>query len=214
MHEDFLKNYQLIKDLNVSRETCIDFEQYISLILDENRKINIISKKNANKEIIRTRHIMDSSQIVDFVNLNYNTTYDLGSGAGFPGIVLAIMLKNIKKDMKFVLIEKSFRKSEFLKLVSEKLNLNTEIIQKDIFKLKNLKTGTIVSRAFKPLPILLDLINNNFRKYKNIILFMGTNGKKILNLTQKNWKMEFIKKESLTSSNSFFLNIEKIKKLT
>ena len=57
----------------------------------------------------------------------------------------------------------------FLKDVSKKLNLNTEIIQKDIFTVKNIETGTIMSRAFKPMPVILNLINENFKKYKNII---------------------------------------------
>ena len=65
-----------------------------------------------------------------------------------------------------------------LKEVSKKLNLNTEIIQKDIFKVKNIETGTIMSRAFKPMPIILDLVNHNFRKFKNVILFMGSSGRK------------------------------------
>ena len=60
----------------------------------------------------------------------------------------------------------------FLKEVSKKLNLNTDVIQKDIFTVKNIETGTIMSRAFKPLPVILDLVNQNFRKYKNIIFFL------------------------------------------
>ena len=66
----------------------------------------------------------------------------------------------------------------FLKDVSKKLNLNTDVIQKDIFKVKNIETGTIMSRAFKPMPVILDLVNQNFRKYKNIILFMGISEEK------------------------------------
>ena len=73
----------------------------------------------------------------------------------------------------------------FLKEVSKKLNLNTEVIQKDIFTVKNIETGTIMSRAFKPMPEILELVNENFRKYKNIILFMGKTGRKILNDTLK-----------------------------
>ena len=93
----------------------------------------------------------------------------------------------------------------------EKLNLNTEIIQKDIFKVKNIETGTIMSRAFKPMPIILDLVNHNFRKFKNVILFMGSSGRKILNDTLNEWDLDYEEK-SLTNDDSFILNIKKIKR--
>ena len=94
-------------------------------------------------------------------------------------------MKKIKNDLKINLYEKSYHKCVFLKEVSKKLNLNTHVIQKDIFKVKNIETGTIMSRAFKPMPIVLDLVNENFKKYKNIIFFMGNSGRKILNDTLK-----------------------------
>ena len=94
-----------------------------------------------------------------------------------PGIVIAIMMKNLKNKMKINLYEKSYHKSLFLKEVSRKLNLETEVIQKDIFQSKELKSGTIMARAFKPLPIVLELVYKNFSSYKNLILFMGKNGK-------------------------------------
>ena len=66
--------------------------------------------------------------------------------------------------MKIKLYEKSHHKCIFLNEVSKKLKLNTEIIQKDIFKIINIETGTIMSRAFKPMPVILDLVNENFKK--------------------------------------------------
>ena len=68
-------------------------------------------------------------------------------------------------------------------------------------------------RAFKPLPIVLDLVYENFSSYKNLIIFMGKNGEKILEETLKSWKFEFEKKKSITSEDSFLLNIKNIKKL-
>ena len=90
--------------------------------------------------------------------------------------------------------------------------MNTNVIQKDIFTVKNIETGTIMSRAFKPLPIILDLVSQNFRKYKNIILFMGRTGNKTLNDTLKVWDLDYEVKKSLTNDDSFILNIKKIKK--
>ena len=208
----FLNSYSKISNINVSRETCNDLENFISMIQEKNRDINIISRKMLEKNAIRDRHIIDSAQIIDFIDLNNNTTSDLGSGGGMPGLIVAIMMKKLQNKMKIVLYEKSYHKCVFLKEVSKKLRLNTEIIQKDIFNLKNIETGTIMSRAFKPMPIILDLINNNFKKYKNIIFFMGVNGKKILNETLKVWDLDYDEKKSLTSDDSFILNIKKIKK--
>ena len=207
-----LKSYSKILSPNVSRETCNEFESLISMIQRKNREINIISKKMHEKVAIRERHIIDSAQIIDFVDLNYHTTSDLGTGGGMPGLIVAIIMKKLKRNMKINLFEKSYHKCVFLREVSKKLKLNTEIIQKDIFKVKNIETGTIMSRAFKPMPIILNLIRENFTKYKNVIFFMGNNGKKILNETLKEWDLDYDEKKSLTSDDSFILNIKKIKK--
>ena len=207
-----LNSYSKISNFNVSRETCNELESYISLIQQKSKEINIISKKTSEKDDIRQRHIIDSAQIIDFVDINSNTTYDLGSGAGLPGLVVAIVMKNLKIDMKVSLFEKSYHKCVFLKDVSKELDLNTEIIQKDIFKLKNMETGTIMSRAFKPMPLVLNLVNDNFKRFKNIIFFMGKNGKKVLKDTLQHWDLDYEEKKSLTNESSFILNIKKIKK--
>ena len=206
------KNYSQIQKYDVSRETCNDFESLIGLIQEKNKEINIISKKTSENNAIRQRHIIDSAQIIDFVDLNSNTTSDLGSGGGMPGLIIAIIMKKLKNSMKIKLYEKSYHKCVFLKDVSNKLNLNTEIIQKDIFKLRDIETGTIMSRAFKPMPIILDLVQKNFRKYKNIILFMGKSGRKILNETLKIWDLDYEEKKSLTNKDSFLLNIKNMEK--
>ena len=212
MDSIILENYSQISKFNVSRETCNELESLIGMIQKKNRDINIISKKNSEKQAIRQRHIIDSAQIVDFVDLNSNTTSDLGSGGGMPGLIIAILMKNLKSSMKIKLYEKSYHKSVFLKDVSERLELNTEIIQKDIFKINNIETGTIMSRAFKPMPIILDVVQKNFWKYQNIILFMGKSGRKILNDTLKIWDLEYEEKKSLTNKDSFLLNIKNMEK--
>ena len=208
----FFKSYSKIPHLNVSRETCNGLENLISLIQEKNKEINIISKKTSKKQDIRERHIIDSAQIADFIDLNCNATCDIGSGAGLPGLVIAIVMKEMRNDLKISLYEKSYNKCAFLREVSKKLKLNTEVIQKDIFTVKNIETGTIMSRAFKPMPVILNMINENFSKYKNIIFFMGNSGRKILRDTLKNWDLDYEEKKSLTNNNSFLLNIKKIKK--
>ena len=124
---------------------------------------------------------------------------DLGSGPGLPGIVLAIIMKHKKSDMKFILYEKSFHKSKFLKEVTSKFDLNVQVLQKDIFEEKKLLSDIIVARAFKPLPIILKLIHNNFKSFHEVILFLGKNGKEILEKAMKEWQIQYEEKKSITS---------------
>ena len=210
--EEIFKKYPLLKDQNVSRETLIDFELFVSMLQQKNDEINIISKETAKNSVIRERHIIDSAQIIEFVDLNTNIITDIGSGGGMPGIVISIMIKNQKNSIKVHLYEKSHHKSSFLRDVSRKLRLKTEIFQENIFDLKKMETGSIMSRAFKPMPIVLDLVYENFSIYKNLIFFMGKNGKKIFENSLKEWDLEYVEKKSLTNEDSFLLNIKKIKK--
>jgi 16S rRNA (guanine527-N7)-methyltransferase len=210
--EKIFKKYPLLKDQNVSRETFMEFESFITMIQKKNEEINIISKETSKNEVIRERHVVDSAQIIEFVDLNSNIITDIGSGGGMPGIIISIMIKNLKNSTKVYLYEKSHHKSAFLRKVSRDLKLNTEVIQKNIFEAQNLESGTIMARAFKPLPIVLDLVYKNFVSYKNLILFMGKNGEKVLENTLKNWDFDFEKKKSITSQNSFLINIKNIKK--
>jgi 16S rRNA (guanine527-N7)-methyltransferase len=202
--------YSKLEPLNVSRETFPELEEFRSLILAKNKQINLISSNT--EEISRERHIIDSAQIIDLIDKNDNLCIDIGSGAGLPGIVLAIIMKHQKPNMEFHLYEKSYHKSNFLKVVSKKFDLNTKIIQKDIFLEKSLVTDVIVARAFKPLPVILELVNSNFTKFKNIILFLGKNGKEMLDAALSKWQFEYKEKKSLTSEGSSLIKISNLKK--
>ncbi len=203
--------YSKLEPLNVSRETFPELEVFRSLILEKNKDINLISSDSEANS--RERHIIDSAQIIDFIDKNDNICTDIGSGSGLPGIVLAIIMKHKNSKMEFHLYEKSFHKSNFLKEVSEKLKLRTKIYKKNIFDEKNLKTDSIVARAFKPLPVILNLAYENFTKFKNIIVFLGKNGKESMKESLKNWKFEYEKKKSITSDDSFLIKITNLKKI-
>ena len=121
-------------------------------------------------------------------------------------------MKHKKSDMMFHLYEKSFHKSNFLIEVSKRLNLKTKIFQKDIFKEKNLLSDTIVSRAFKPLPIIFEIAKKNFINFKYIIFFLGKSRKKILNDALKNWNFDYEEKKSLTNNESTVVKIYNLEK--
>ena len=210
--QEILDKYSLLKSQNVPRETLLDFENFVLMLIEVDKKINIISKKTSIENEIRERHIIDSAQVIDLIDINSDILTDIGSGGGMPGIIISIMTKNIKNSLKINLYEKSHHKSVFLKRVSRDLKLNTTVIQKNIFEEKNLESGTIIARAFKPMPIVLELVYRNFSKYKNLVLFMGKNGERILEDSLQNWDFDFEKKESITSKDSFLLNIKNIKK--
>jgi len=204
-------NYSCLEPLDVSRETFPDLEEFRKIIIEKNKNINLISKKT--EKISKERHIIDSAQIIDLIDLNRSICTDLGSGSGLPGIVLAIIMKHKNSDMKFKLYEKSFHKSKFLMEMSSKFDLNVEVLQKDVFEEKNLNSDIIVSRAFKPLPVILNLIHNNFNFFREVIIFLGKNGNEILKDELKKWKLDFEEKKSITSKESLIIKIKKIEKL-
>ncbi len=207
---NFIKNSKLSIQ-NVSRETLDELNKYSLSIIKKNREINLIS--SSTEKSINIRHIVDSAQTYDFVNkIDANICTDLGSGAGLPGIVLAILMKPINPEFKVIFYEKSYHKSNFLREISKKFKLNTEINQKNIFEQKDLQTDIIISRAFKPLPVIFEIATKNFKKFKYIILFMGKSGKGILKETSKKWKFDYEEKKSLTSDDSLIVKISNLKK--
>jgi len=208
--DEYFDNFLILDKFNVSRETFSTLNEFREKIIEKNNEINLISTKSTSNSM--NRHIIDCAQVIDLIDINGKTCTDIGSGAGLPGIVLSILLRDKKIDMKMNLYEKSYRKSSFLRSVSKKLKLDTEIFEEDIFKKKNLVSGSIVARAFKPLPVILDLVEKNFKKYTNLIVFMGRNGKQLLDEAVKDWEFEYKEKKSLTSDDSFLLNIKNIKK--
>ena len=200
-----------VLSINVSRETLIELELYKNSIISKNQSINLISKST--EKLINTRHIEDSAQSIDFIDKNdIKICTDLGSGAGLPGIVLGILMKSKKPMFKLIFYEKSYHKSIFLKEMTKKFNLNSEVHRKNIFDERNLTTDVIISRAFKPLPIIFQIAKTNFKNFKYIILFLGKSGKKILDDALKFWKFDYEEKKSLTNTESMIVKISNLKK--
>ena len=111
MIDSNILNYSCLEPLNVSRETFPDLEEFRQIIIEKNKSINLISRQT--EQISKERHIIDSAQIVDLIELNRDICTDIGSGSGLPGIVLAIIMKHKKSEMKFKLYEKVFIKAIF-----------------------------------------------------------------------------------------------------
>ena len=175
------------------------------------QNLNLIGKSTIHN--IWIRHFLDSAQLIDFIDKNQKSLVDLGSGAGFPGLVLAIIAKDRKISLKVKLIEKSPKKIKFLTNLIYKLSLDVEILNANIFDLRcKIKQDLIVARAFKPLEKILELMHKKVKNWKKIFIFLGKTGQNELLQASKNWDIKYKKRMSITSNDSFIVEINDFKK--
>ena len=118
----------------VSRETTESLKKYENILIKANKKQNLIGKSTIKN--IWIRHFLDSMQAIDFVDKNDKTLIDLGSGAGFPGLIIAIAAKDRGLPIRIKLVEKSPKKAKFLKQVIMQLKLNVDVLNENIFESK------------------------------------------------------------------------------
>ena len=195
----------------VSRETITSLKKYEDILINANKTLNMVGKSTIND--IWTRHFLDSVQVIDFIDKKDKTLIDLGSGAGFPGIVVALAAKDRKIPIKIKLIEKSPKKANFLKDLIDKLNLNVEVHNQNVLAEQIVFTDDVfVARAFKPLAIILELIHNKAKKWKKIFIFLGKTGKNELLQASKIWDIEYKQRVSVTSNDSIVIEINRLKK--
>jgi len=195
----------------VSRETITSLKKYENILIKANKTLNLIG--NSTIKDIWTRHFLDSVQVIDFIDENDKTLVDLGSGAGFPGLVLAIALKDRKIPLKIKLIEKSPKKVKFLKNLINELQLNVEVINQNILE-EPIKffDDVFITRAFKPLKTILQLMHNKAENWKKIFIFLGKTGKNELLQASKIWDIEYKQRVSVTSSDSIVIEINRFTK--
>jgi len=195
----------------VSRETITSLKKYEDILINANKTLNMVGKSTIND--IWTRHFLDSVQVIDFIDKKDKTLIDLGSGAGFPGIVVALAAKDRKIPIKIKLIEKSPKKAKFLKDLIDKLNLNVEVHNQNVLAEQIVFTDDVfVARAFKPLAIILELIHNKAKKWKKIFIFLGKSGQEALLGASKGWDIKYKQRMSITSNDSTVIEINKLKK--
>ena len=202
---------KFISKTQVSRETVISLNKYEDFLIKENKDLNLIGNSTINQ--IWSRHFLDSFQVIDFIDKNDNFLVDLGSGAGFPGLILAIASKDRNIPIKITLIEKSPKKVKFLKNLITLLDLKVEVKLQNIFEETNLLLEDVfVARAFKPLKIILELIHNKAKNWKKIFIYLGKTGKDELLQASKIWDIEYKQRVSATSSDSILLEINRLRK--
>jgi 16S rRNA (guanine527-N7)-methyltransferase len=197
-----------IKKFNVSRETIEKLNIYNDFLLENNKLLNLIGK-TTEKDVF-SRHFKDSSQIYNLIE-DKSEIIDIGSGAGFPGIIIKILMDNDKIKGNVVLIDKSPKKCKFLKDLSNKINtiLKIENLRLEDYKFNNI--STVVSRAFKKTVETIDIIFKNNEKIRNIILIKGKTYQQELDDAKKKYTFHVEKFRSITSDESYVLKISNIK---
>jgi 16S rRNA (guanine527-N7)-methyltransferase len=203
-----LKKNEFVKSLNVSRETLNGFYEYKTLLCKWNEKINLVSKHTLIN--IWERHFLDSGQIIIDVDASGKRWVDVGSGAGFPGLVVALLLRDRKVDCDLILVEKHPKKVFFLKEVIRKLNLSVEVVNENIYTLEPLNADILTARAFSELNNLMEIAFRH-RKKEGICLFLkGENYKIELDKTLNNWFFDYDIVGSLSSSSGNIIRVKKI----
>ena len=192
----------LQNQLNYSSKNISDIKIFIIELLKANKKHNFISKST--EKIIWHRHILDSAQLVKFIDFSKSSLSDLGSGAGFPGLILALFNKN--KDFHVKLYEKSPVKRAFLKSISDRLSLKIEVCG-NVYE-QSIDTDYIVSRAFKKLGAIIQVSREIAKKSHKLIILKGQNAQKDLKKALKKVKYDYKLKNSLTNEKSKIIIVD------
>ena len=188
--------------LNYSEQNISDIKIFISGLLNANKKHNFISKSTEN--LIWHRHILDSAQLVKFIDFSKGSLSDLGSGAGFPGLILALYNKN--KDFHVKLFEKSPVKRAFLTDISKKLSLKIEI-HGNVYEY-SINYDYIVSRAFKKLDAIIQVSREIAKKSHKLIILKGQNAQKDLKKAFKKEKYDYKLENSITNKDSKIIIVD------
>ena len=200
-----------IKKFNVSRETIEKLNIYNHFLLENNKLLNLIGKTTENH--IFSRHFTDSAQIYDLID-DKSRIVDIGSGAGFPGVIIKILMDSKKVEGNMILIDKSTKKCIFLNDLSNKLGITLKIQNIRLEDYKFSKISTIVSRAFKKVIDTIDILFKNNDKIKSIILMKGKTYQHELEDAKKKYTFDLEKFRSITSDESYILKISNIKRST
>ena len=191
----FVKKY-LRENLSFSDEKIDKINKYIDLLLIFNKKYNLISK-NTEKEVWN-RHILDSAQITKYIDFNKDHILsDFGSGAGLPGVILAIA--NPNPDFHVKLYEKSPVKRAFLADIQKITKFD---IEKNVFDYKIIRSDYIVCRAFKKLDLIFDISREKVKNPHKLIILKGKNALNDLKKLPKDKNYRYKTVDSVTDSDS------------
>ncbi len=196
----------LVENFKFNPEKLQKLEFFVNEVLNYNKKYNLISKKSEND--IWHRHVLDSAQLIKFIDTQkHNSLSDLGTGAGFPGIVLSIFYSdNLKFHVK--LYEKSKVKISFIQNIIEKLNIKNCSLYDNDYQSHILKSDYIISRAFKKLPEILKISRETAKKPHKLIVMLGKSAQEQLNKASNDNINKYKLVTSITSNDSKILLLD------
>ena len=198
----------LINDLEFTHKDLEKLSKFHDELLKFNKNYNFISKSTENE--VWSRHILDSAQIVKFIDFKKPLSLaDLGTGAGFPGIILAIFNKNNKFHVK--LYEKSKVKCDFLRTMINKLGIICNLYEND-YQSHKIDSNYIVCRAFKKLPELLRISREIVKKPHKLIVLKGKSAQEEVNNLSKEMIYKYRLEKSITNNELGVLVVDVIKK--
>tara|TARA_B100001057_G_scaffold118754_1_gene117386 strand:+ start:975 stop:1589 length:615 start_codon:yes stop_codon:yes gene_type:complete len=188
--------------LGYNSKSIFNLKIFINELLEANKKHNFISRSTESD--IWHRHILDSAQLVKFINFSKGSLSDLGTGAGFPGIILALF--NSNNDFHVKLYEKSPVKRAFLEDISNKLSLKVKIFGNIYDEI--IDSDYIVSRAFKKFDVIIQVSREIVQKSHKLIILKGQNAQEDLNKAFKKQKYSYKLEESITNENSKIIIVD------
>ena len=192
----------LLNQLSFSSKNISDLKIFKNELLKANKKHNFISKNT--ETFIWHRHILDSAQLVKFIDFSKGSLSDLGSGAGFPGLILALFNKN--KNFHVKLYEKSPVKRAFLRNISDRLSLKIKICG-NIYN-ESIDTDYIVSRAFKKLETIIQVSREIAKKSHKLIILKGQNAQEDLKKAFNKEKYDYKLENSITNEKSKIILVD------
>ena len=192
----------LKKELNFTNKSIEKLKEFVDLVLKENKNHNLIAKSTENQ--IWERHILDSAQLVKFIDFNLKSLADLGSGAGFPGLVVEIFNKN--RDFHVKLYEKSPVKRRFLMSAIKELRLNADVLG-DV-RHEVLDSDIIICRAFKKLDQVIQVSREIAQKPHKLMILKGQNAQEEVKNSFKTKKYSYKLESSMTNKDSKIILME------
>lgn len=197
-----------VAGLNVSRETLEALHSFEALVRRWTPAINLVSKTTLDD--LWTRHIVDSAQVFTFCPSSATSWVDLGSGGGFPGIVIAVLARELQPGLRVALVEADLRKATFLRQAVQTLGLEVRVLSERIESLPPLATDVLSARALASLPDLLGYAKKHLASGGVAIFPKGARSAIEIAEARKSWVFDVDTHPSLSDANAAILVIRNI----
>jgi 16S rRNA (guanine527-N7)-methyltransferase len=193
----------------VTHETIHKLNAYKEILFSWNERMNLVSASTLPQ--IWTRHFLDSAQLMQFIPETAATLADMGAGAGFPGLVLAIMAKEMKRPLSVHAIEGTGKKADFLQAVVDALSLNVVVRKGRVEDIKDFKADVVTARALKALPDLLKYANRLIHKDSICLFLKGRGAIDELTEAKKYWTFQLEIHPSLSDDSGKILEMRNLR---